>query len=163
MIRQGVGMRQPSLLRQVEHGAVDEIDGAAARDLRVGLDVGDEQLDGGQIGGNRAAQPGRQVRREQTRMLRAGRVDDQIGVARSRCARRGIEAERRGTVGQRDSSSSAACRAPALPGRRAPSAGPIRKISLDAVLPLRVDDLLLAAEQPAVVVDARPGRRSCRR
>mgnify|MGYP006143870831 CR=1 FL=1 len=50
----GRGDRQPPLLLQVEHRALDDVHGGAAGDLRVGLDVGDEQLDRGR---NAGAQP----------------------------------------------------------------------------------------------------------
>ena len=52
--------RQLALPAQIEHRPIDEIDGAAPGDLRVGLDVGDEQLDGGQIAGDRLAKALRQ-------------------------------------------------------------------------------------------------------
>ena len=72
--------RQPPLVAQVEQRAVDEIDGADVDDFRVGLDVGDQQLDGVQVAGDGLADARREVRREQARVLGAGRVDDQVGA-----------------------------------------------------------------------------------
>ena len=68
----------PPLLLEIEDGPLDDVDRAAARDLRIGLDVGHQQLDRREVGGDRRAQAWRQVRREQARVLRAWRVDDQI-------------------------------------------------------------------------------------
>ena len=70
---------QPALVAQVEQRAVDEIDGADVDDLRVRLDVGDQQLDGVQVAGDGLADARREVGREQARVLGAGRVDDQVG------------------------------------------------------------------------------------
>ncbi len=62
----------PALLAQVEHRPIDQVHGAPARDLGIGLDVRDEQLHGLQVGRDRFAQPRRDVGRIQTRMLRPG-------------------------------------------------------------------------------------------
>ena len=70
---------QPALVAQIEQRAVDEIDRAHVDDLRVRLDVGDQQLDGLQVAGDGLADARREVGREQARVLGAGRVDDQVG------------------------------------------------------------------------------------
>ena len=77
--------RAASLVLQIEDGAFDDVDGAAARDLGIGLDVGDEQLHRTGVRGNRIAQAGGQVGREETRVLRAWRVDDQVRTGQARC------------------------------------------------------------------------------
>ena len=75
-------MRAATLCLQVEHGAIDDLHGVAVTDLRVRLDVGDQQLDRAQVAGDRLARA-RCVRYDGNRLecCVPGRIDDQVGAA----------------------------------------------------------------------------------
>ena len=154
--------RQPPAALQVEHRAIDDVDGAAAGDLGIGLDVGHEQFDRGQVRGNRGAQTRREVRREQARVLGSGGVDDQIGV----CHGLGD------SLVQPDESRARRSGSPCklLPRARWPSARFVgcgrrrdQEDVVDPVLTGRIDDRFFAAEKTAVRINRHAGRRSCRR
>ena len=49
--------RAATLCLQVEDGAIDDLQRVAVTNLRVGLDVRDQQLDRAQVAGDRLAQP----------------------------------------------------------------------------------------------------------
>ncbi len=145
------GNRQAPLLTQVEGRAVDQIDGGTAGDLRVGLNIRDEELDGVEVRRDRLTQIRGEIGREQARMLRAGRVDDEIGLGDSRreprvqCGRDRVGVERATSLGGRQlgqfSTIGVADRAIAqedLP---------------DAVVPPCVHDFFFTAEQAIVVVE----------
>ena len=70
---------------------LDDVDRRAAGNFRVGLNVGDEQLDGRQVRRNRPAEVFGQVRRKQARVRGAGRVDDEIGRREAEVRREGLE------------------------------------------------------------------------
>ena len=75
--------RQTPLLLEVEDGALDDVDRAAAGNLRVSLDVRDQQLDRARVPGQRGAETVRQVGGEQAGVLRPRRIDDEVRLGHS--------------------------------------------------------------------------------
>jgi hypothetical protein len=77
-VRNQAGRRQrpAALLVQIEERSLDDVDGTAAGDLGVGLNVGDEQFDRTEIVRDHVAHPRREIGRKQTGVLRPWRVDD---------------------------------------------------------------------------------------
>ena len=59
------------------HRALDQIDGVAAGDFGVRLNIGDEHLHRREVVGDGVAKARREIRGEQARMLRPGPVDDE--------------------------------------------------------------------------------------
>ena len=153
--------RQLPFFLQVVHRALDDVDGRAAGDFRIGLDVGDEQLDRRQVRRNRPAEVFGQVRRKQAGMLGARRVDDEIGrreaLAHSRVQRN------HAATGSRATARAARSKGPpALPDRARTAADRSgrRPRSGSAVWRRRFRPRSRARRDRA---RARPEMRSCRR
>ena len=150
-MRHGVAIDSCAAALQVEHRAIDDVDGAAAGDLGIGLDVGHQQFDGGQIRGNRGAQTRGEVRREQARVLGARRVDDEIGLAHR--LGHSLVQPHESRAGHQDPRELLP-RAPG-PALRFFGCGRRREQEdvLDPVLARRIDDRFFAAEKAAVRIN----------
>ena len=132
VVRDQARRRNRGLPLEVEviQRAIDQIDRGAAGDLGVGLDVGDEQLDGAEVRRDRVRQARRQVRRKQARVLRAGRVDDDVRRGDLRGQPR-IERQRRAPRARAPATAASAPRAVERPRVRfASAARSIRKMLL---------------------------------
>jgi hypothetical protein len=143
--------RQLPFVPQVVDRTMHDLGGAAARDLRVGANVGDHQLGRPQVRGHGATDPAGQVRREQARVLRAGGIDDEIGGGQLLEEARVRARAARVTCDEREDRRAIA----RLQPRPFLFGGCVidQKDVVNPIAPARIDDLLLACQQPPVAVE----------